>query len=71
MKPDIHPKLNPLVLTIRKDKFTTMSTLNKNNLLVDVDFRTHPAWTGVGLGSVSDSNKSVMTFTSKYGADFS
>lgn len=67
-KPDIHPKMRTLELTIGKDIFITMSTYGKSELLVDIDFRKHHAWTGKGAHTISDSNKNVNKFNERFGA---
>lgn len=67
-KPNIHPKMNNLTLKIGKDEFATMSAYHKTELLVDIDFRKHPAWTGKGSSTVSESNKSVNKFNQRFGA---
>ena len=67
-KPNTHPKMNNLKLKIGKDEFMTMSTYSKSDLLVDIDFRKHPAWTGKGTTSISDFNKSVTKFNERFGA---
>ena len=71
MRKNIHPKLRPLKITIGKDIFQTISTLNKDSLLMDVDFRKHPAWTGESLNVGDLTGKKVDAFKSKFaGLDF-
>lgn len=66
MKADIHPNYKPLVITIGKDKFNTNSTYPGNELLMDVDFRKHPAWTKQGVTSANASNKNISAFNDKF-----
>ena len=44
MRKDIHPKYQSLKIKIGKDEFLTSSTLPSGKILMDVDFRKHPAW---------------------------
>jgi large subunit ribosomal protein L31 len=44
-----------------------MSTYQGDYLLMDLDYRKHPAWTGKGFGAASDSNKNISTFNKKFG----
>ena len=68
MKKDIHPAYQDLTISIGKDKFTTKSTLKSGEVLMDVDFRKHPAW-NKGVGNVVDqSNKNVSDFNKKFGS---
>lgn len=66
MKKDIHPKYKDLKIKIGKDSFDTMSTYHGSEILMDVDFRTHPAWTGGGVNTANSSNKNISTFNDKY-----
>lgn len=66
MKKDIHPKYNPLTITIGKDKFSTYSTLSGGEMLMDVDFRNHPAWTKQGVTGANTSNKNISSFNEKF-----
>jgi large subunit ribosomal protein L31 len=65
MKKDIHPKYTALKIKIAKDSFDTMST-HGGEILMDVDFRTHPAWTGKGVSSANESNKTISAFNDKF-----
>ena len=67
MKKNIHPKYKPLEIRIGDDIFNTMSTYQGTYLLMDVDYRKHPAWTGKGFGAASESNKNISTFNKKFG----
>ncbi len=66
MKQDIHPKYKPLEIKIGKDKFNTMSTYPGAEILMDVDFRKHPAWTKLGVTSANESNQNISTFNKKF-----
>ncbi len=66
MKKDIHPKYQPLKITIGKDEFLTASTLNTGEILMDVDFRKHPAWNKSNINIVNQSSKSVSNFNKKF-----
>lgn len=66
MKPDIHPKYGELIIVMNNgEEFITNST-KSGRLVLDVDFRSHPAWTG----SVSEINKRAgkfQKFNNKFG----
>lgn len=66
MKKDIHPKYKKLKISVGKDKFTTFSTLASDELLMDVDFRNHPAWSKGAVNVVNQSNKNVSDFNKKF-----
>lgn len=66
MKKDTHPKYNKLKITIGKDEFNTYSTLGSGEILMDVDFRKHPAWNKASLNVVNQSNKNVSDFNKKF-----
>lgn len=66
MKKDIHPKYKQLKISIGKDEFTTFSTLKSDELLMDVDFRKHPAWNKGAANVVNQSNKNVSDFNKKF-----
>ncbi len=66
MKSEIHPKYKPLRIKIGTDIFHTMSTGAPDEILMDIDFRKHPAWTKKGVTTANDSNLNVSNFNSKY-----
>jgi large subunit ribosomal protein L31 len=66
MRKDIHPKYNKLKIKIGKDEFNTMSTLHSGEILMDVDFRDHPAWNKAVVNLVNQSNKNVSDFNKKF-----
>ncbi|MFK7967621.1 MAG: 50S ribosomal protein L31 [Rickettsiaceae bacterium] len=66
MKKDIHPKYQALKIKIGKDEFLTASTLSSGELLMDVDFRKHPAWNKDALNVVNQSNKNVSDFNKRF-----
>ncbi|GAB4164100.1 MAG: 50S ribosomal protein L31 [Rickettsiaceae bacterium] len=67
MRKGIHPEYNQLKIKIRNDEFVTMSTLKSGEILMDVDFREHPAWNKGAVNQVNQSNKSVSNFNKKFG----
>ncbi len=67
MKKGIHPKSYPLTVQIGKDEFQTYSTINSRKILMDVDFRKHPAWNKSIMNIVNQANKSVSAFHKKFG----
>lgn len=71
MKKDIHPPYKNLRIKIGNDVFETMSCYRNDEILMDVDFRKHPAWTKKGMTSANESNESVSNFNKKFaGFDF-
>ncbi len=66
MKPGIHPKYKSLRIKIGNDVFETNSTLVDDELLMDVDYRKHPAWTKDYSNMVNQSNQNVSNFNKKF-----
>lgn len=66
MKKDIHPAYRPLKIILGDDIFNTRSTLSSGEILMDVDFRKHPAWNKTAVNVVNQSNKSVSDFNKKF-----
>lgn len=68
MKKDIHPKTHKVTVELPGgEKFETISTYRDTRLVVDVDFRKHPAWTKTGMTQASESNAKVSKFNKKFG----
>ncbi len=74
MKKDIHPSYHTInVVMTDGTKFTTRSTMGKegDTLQLDIDPKSHPAWTGVtgrlidSAGQISKFNKRFSNFGSK------
>lgn len=66
MKPGVHPAYKSLRIKIGEDIFETNSTLSAGELLMDVDYRKHPAWTRDGLSVVNESNQTISSFNKKF-----
>jgi len=66
MKTGIHPKYKKLKIIISNDVFETSSTHHLDEILMDVDYRKHPAWTKDGVNVVNQSNKNVSDFNKKF-----
>ncbi len=66
MKKAIHPDYKELRVKIGSDIFHTMSACTQNEILMDIDFRKHPAWTKKGVTTANDSNQNVSNFNNKY-----
>lgn len=66
MKEGIHPEYKQLKIKIGDDEFITKSTLKANEILMDVDFRKHPAWNKSVINIVNQSNKNVSDFNKKF-----
>ena len=68
MKSNIHPKYNKLLVQLPKgDSFETYSSCGQEKLVLDVDFRTHPAWTKTGTTEANASSANVSKFNKKFG----
>ena len=68
MKKDIHPDYHEITIEMTDgSKYTTRSTLGKpgHNLKLDIDPKTHPAWTG--QHRIVDSGGQVARFNKKFG----
>lgn len=66
MKPNIHPNYKKFKIKIGSDVFETYSTHPAGEILMDVDYRKHPAWTGLGATLVNSSNKNIAKFNDKF-----
>jgi large subunit ribosomal protein L31 len=66
VKKDIHPAYKKLKIIIGSDSFNTNSTLSSGEILMDVDFRKHPAWNKSAINVVNQSNKNVSDFNKKF-----
>ncbi|MBP9791776.1 MAG: 50S ribosomal protein L31 [Rickettsiales bacterium] len=68
MKQDIHPKTHKITVELPGgEQFETISTFRGDRLVVDVDYRKHPAWTKKGVAQVSTTNAKVSKFNKKFG----
>lgn len=71
MKKGIHPNYKTLKIRIGDDSFETMSAHPTGEILMDIDFRKHHAWTGKGISSGNQSNQNISAFNKKFsGLDF-
>jgi large subunit ribosomal protein L31 len=69
MKAEIHPDYHFITVTLTDgSSYQTRSTYGKEGavLNLDIDPRTHPAWTG-GTGAMLDRGGRVSRFNSKFG----
>ncbi|MDX1924479.1 MAG: 50S ribosomal protein L31 [Rickettsiaceae bacterium] len=66
MKKNTHPKYKPLKIKIGDDVFNTMSAAPQDEILMDIDFRKHPAWTKKGISTASFSDKNVSAFNKRF-----
>jgi len=69
VKPDIHPKYHTInVVMTDGTKFQTRSTWGKegDTLNLDIDPKSHPAWTG-GQQTIVDRGGRVSKFKQKFG----
>ncbi len=70
MKPDIHPELRDVTILMTDcSEFVTRSTMKATSLRLDIDPKSHPAWTGA-TGRVRETGR-LAKFKGKYaGLDF-
>lgn len=68
MQQNIHPNYQRLKIKIGKDEFITWSTSQAGEILMDVDYRKHPAWNKSVVNVINQSNKSVSDFNKKFGS---
>lgn len=69
MKQDIHPEYHEIeVVMTDGTKFKTRSTWGKKGdvMHLDIDSRSHPAWTGGGQ-RILDTGGQISKFSKKYG----
>ncbi|MFV9930268.1 MAG: 50S ribosomal protein L31 [Rickettsia endosymbiont of Haemaphysalis japonica] len=66
MKSGIHPEYKKFLIKVGSDVFETMSTHPTGKILMDVDFRKHPAWNKDSGNVVNQSNKSVRDFNKRF-----
>ena len=69
MKSGIHPDYHPIKVTMTDgSEYTTRSTWGKpgDNLQLDIDPKTHPAWTG-GQQQLLDRGGRLSRFQKKFG----
>lgn len=70
MKKGIHPKYKELkIIMSGGEEFITSSTYHGESILLDVDFRKHPAWRG-GVATVNTNANQVAEFNKKFGGIF-
>lgn len=68
MKPNIHPDYHDITMVMSNgDTFQTRSTYGKegDKLLLDVDYRNHPAWTG-GVSQINQKASKVASFNKRF-----
>lgn len=66
MNSKIHPKYKPLRMRIGNDIFHTYSTHFAEEILMDVDYRTHRAWTKDSNTAANNSNQNISAFNKKF-----
>ena len=69
MKENIHPKYHEITVVMTDGtKFKTRSTWGKegDTYQLDVDPKTHPAWTGAG-GYVNENASQIAKFNKRFG----
>ena len=71
MKKNIHPKQRKVKIKIGTDEIETISCYSKGDeIIADIDFRKHPAWTGASALGASSTDANVASFNKKYGDIF-
>lgn len=69
MQTKIQPKMHDLTVRIGNAQFITKSAKNISDLLMEIDFRNHPAWSNTGTNTVQLSNRAEK-FNSKFTKNF-
>jgi large subunit ribosomal protein L31 len=65
MKPDIHPEYHDVhIIMTDGTEFNTRSCMSGTSLRLDIDPKSHPAWTGVQR--VMDTGGQVAKFNKKF-----
>lgn len=62
----IHPQYKILKIIIGSDAFETNSAGEADEILMDVDYRKHPAWTKETGNVINQSNKNISDFNKKF-----
>ena len=67
MKKDIHPDYHDVTVTMTDgSEFTTRSTMAADSLRLDIDPKSHPAWTG--QHRLVDTGGQIAKFNKKFAA---
>lgn len=66
MQQEIHPKYKELRVKIGTDIFHTMSASHQDEILMDIDYRKHPAWTKKGVNTANASDQNVSAFNQRF-----
>lgn len=67
MKKDIHPDYHDVTVTMTDgSEFTTRSTMAGDSLRLDIDPKSHPAWTG--QHRLVDTGGQIAKFNKKFAA---
>ena len=66
MKKGIHPEYKEFKIKVGDDELITKSTHPAGVLLMDIDFRQHPAWNKDKINVVNQGSKSVSDFNNKF-----
>ncbi|ATW05950.1 50S ribosomal protein L31 [Candidatus Hodgkinia cicadicola] len=67
MKKTIHPRLYTLkVICTDGTQFVTRSTMSANEIKLEVDTKTHPAWLKKGLAQNYLQSRGLKNYTEKY-----
>lgn len=67
MKKDIHPEYHDVTVTMTDgSEFTTRSTMAADSIRLDIDPKSHPAWTG--QHRLVDTGGQIAKFNKKFAA---
>lgn len=66
MKENIHPAYGDLLLILGEVEFLTKSA-KPGKLILETDFREHPAWTKSSVNRVDEKLEKIAKFKSKFG----
>ena len=69
MKPNIHPSYHKVKVKLPQGgSFETYSACAQEEIMLEVDFRKHPAWTKKGISEANASSVKVSAFNKKFGS---
>lgn len=67
MKKNTHPKYGPLKVQVGSDTFNLKSTYTGSELVMDIDYREHPAWQKKNATLLVDKHQNIKSFAKKFG----
>lgn len=66
MQENIHPGYKKVKFKFEKDSLSTGSTYKGEEIILDIDFRRHPAWNKSERLTANVTNQSISAFNKKF-----